>query len=268
MNSVTDFTAERKGNGTKEWADINENIVRGCTNNCLYCYAASNAKRFKLRDRDDWAREELTRKAEITRYPKKNGVIMFPTAHDITPFNLEAYVRVARLMLEAGNKVLMVSKPRLECIQRLTEEFVDYKDKTLFRFTIGTTDTAVAKSWEPGAPSPGERVAALKLAFEAGYQTSVSAEPLLGGLKTAKQILDAVRPYVTDKVWIGKMNRIRSRVDMTVPANAALVKDIEQLQAPGEILEMFQVLIHDPLVKWKNSIYEVIDQTKPYPQSA
>ncbi len=252
------FDASRAGTGTREWAEINENIAKGCPNLCRYCYAATNASRFKLRERDDWGREELTKRAYITSYPNKGGVIMFPSAHDLTPFNIEAYIRVAKLMLAAGNKLLIVSKPRLECIARVVEELAEYKAAIMFRFTIGTMDAAVAAHWEPGATSPMERIEALKLAFEAGYRTSVSAEPLLGGLNTAKAVLDAVRPYATDSVWVGKMNKIRTRVDLSELENLARAQEIEWAQTDAEVLNMVLALDDDPQIRWKDSIKEVI----------
>jgi DNA repair photolyase len=181
---------------------------------------------------------------------------MFPSAHDITPFNLDAYVRVARLMLEAGNKLLIVSKPNYDCIARLCDEFRKFKEQILFRFTIGTTENAVAAHWEPGAPAPTERVEALAFAHRMGYRTSVSAEPLLGGLDTAQALLEAVRPYVTDTVWIGKMNKIRARVDMSVPENKERALEIERVQTDAEVLRLFNALDGDPQVRWKDSIHE------------
>lgn len=248
------FDAERNGSGTNEWAELKENIARGCPHNCLYCYAAENANRFKLRARSEWMKEELSKRAQITHYPKRKGVIMFPTAHDITPFNLETYVRVARLMLEAGNHLLIVSKPHLACIQRLCSEFAAFKDVIQFRFTIGTTDEIIAAHWEPGAPSIAERIASLAHAHAAGFMTSVSAEPLLGGVETAQTLLAAVRPHVTDTVWIGKMNRIRSRVDMSSPENSTRVAEIEAAQSDSEIQRMYRMLSGDPIVRWKDSI--------------
>lgn len=177
---MTTFDSQRAGTGTHEWAEVTENIARGCPHNCLYCYAAQNAKRFKLRDRADWAREELTKRADITSYPARDGVIMFPSAHDITPFNLEACIRVARLMLEAGNKLLIVSKPRIDCISRVVRELADYKNAILFRFTIGTTDAATAAHWEPGAPTPAERIDALQ---EGAYDSSQCSSPRSRTLK-------------------------------------------------------------------------------------
>jgi len=91
-----DFDADRKGTGTAEWAEVTENICRGCANNCLYCYAAHNANRFGLRHRDCWHDEALTKRALITSYPAREGVVMFPSSHDITPYNVEDYIRVAK----------------------------------------------------------------------------------------------------------------------------------------------------------------------------
>lgn len=257
---IADFKDHRTGTGTKEWAEVNENIQRGCAHGCIYCYAAHNAHRFKMRARPDWEEEELTKKAFVTAYPQKKGVIMFPTAHDITPFNLEAYLRVAKLMLEKGNKLLIVSKPNLSCIRTLTEELAQYRPQIMFRFTIGTMDADTAAFWEPGAPPPAERVQALKVAFEAGYRTSISAEPLLGGLDAARGVLAAVRPYVTDTVWIGKLNKARQRVDMSVPRNIEEIEKLEALQSDRGILEMYSVLMDDTVIEWKDSIKAVLEK--------
>lgn len=155
------FDDKREGTGTHEWAEVTENIARGCSNNCLYCYAAHNSNRFNLRKREEWATEELTKRADITSYPARNGVVMFPSSHDITPFNLEAYIRVARLILAKGNRLLIVSKPRVECVDAMILAFAEFKEQILFRFTIGTIDPGVSKFWEPGAPLPLERILSL-----------------------------------------------------------------------------------------------------------
>jgi radical SAM superfamily enzyme YgiQ (UPF0313 family) len=81
------FDAKREGTGTKEWAEITVNIQKGCANNCLYCYAADNAaKRYGgWRKREEWGREELSKKAGIKSYPLQTGVVMFPSTHDMEP---------------------------------------------------------------------------------------------------------------------------------------------------------------------------------------
>lgn len=258
MASKSNFDAARAGTGTKEWSEHSENIQRGCSHGCLYCYASTNAVRFKLRAPGDWRREELTKKATITRYPKRTGVIMFPTAHDITPFNLEASVRVLILMLQAGNQVLIVSKPHPECIARLVAVLQPYREQILFRFTIGTTNPQVSAFWEPGAPTPAERLESLRIAHAAGFRTSISAEPLLGGIETARAVLAAVAPFVTDTVWIGKLNKAKQRVDLSIPDAESRIAEIEALQGDDAVLAMVSELQGHPLVRWKDSVNEAV----------
>lgn len=249
------FDEDRKGTGTAEWAEVTENICRGCLNNCLYCYAAHNANRFNQRPRSEWDREELTKRANITSYPARDGVVMFPSSHDITPHNLEAYIRVAKLILARGNRLLIVSKPRVSSVYALLAEFEQWKEQILFRFTIGTMNPAATAFWEPGAPEPEERISCLRMAFEAGYRTSVSIEPLIGGIENAIDVVKASRLYVTDTIWIGKMNKVRTRV---AAEHAQAVANIEFLQKDEMILELYHHFEHDPMIRWKDSIKEVI----------
>lgn len=258
------FDAARTGTGTAEWSERTENIARGCANGCLYCYAAANAARFKQRDREDWMREELTHKAEIKSYPKRDGVIMFPSAHDITQFNIETYIRVAKLILTAGNRLLIVTKPRLECIAMLSAELAPWQEQILFRFTIGSLDATTCFFWEPGAPSPQERIEALRMAKNRGYETSVSIEPMLEGADMALSTVEAVEDHVTETIWIGKMNRPGQRVVAT--ESEAAVEWVQRLQSDTEILRLHDALKHHPKIRWKDSIKEVlIDNGIPRP---
>lgn len=253
-----DFDADRKGSGTKEWSEHTLNIVKGCPNNCLYCYAAHNANRFNQRPRAEWEREEFTKRAAMTSYPARDGVVMFPSSHDITPFNLDAYIRVAKLILGKGNKLLIVTKPRLECIRRLLHDLAPFKSQILFRFTIGSIYPNTAAFWEPGAPPPDERIACLQLARAFDYNTSVSIEPMLGGAYGAMDVVAATVNHVTDTIWIGKMNKARTRVDINNPAHAEQVKLIEYQQCDEEILSLYQYYKDNPIIRWKDSIMEVV----------
>jgi DNA repair photolyase len=254
------FGSERAGTGTAEWSEVNENICIGCPHNCLYCYAATNANWHGYRKRNDWTREALTKRADITSYPARDGVIMFPSTHDVTPFNLAAYIRVALLMLNKGNKLLIVSKPHLECVEKMCSKFACFKDQILFRFTIGSMNAGTCKFWEPGAPSPQERVNCLRVAQGVGYRTSVSIEPILGGIQHAMEVIESVFPYVTDTIWVGKMNKARSRV----PAEfRPQVIAVETAQNDDAIMALVGTYEHDPKIKWKDSIKEVIERNRP-----
>ena len=253
------FDATRTGSGTKEWAEKTVNICQGCRNNCRYCYAAAMASRFKQRERGEWEREELTARANMASYPVCDGVVMFPSSHDVTPGNVEAYVRVAKLILAKGTRLLIVSKPRIVCIDELISELRPWKEQIQFRFTIGSCDEATCKFWEPGAPSPDERLVCLKTAHTAGFSTSVSIEPMLNGVEDARSVVEAVRSFVTETVWIGKMNQARSRVALTDGGGAA-IDDIVRLQSDNEILRLVHWYRDDPMIRWKDSIKSIIEK--------
>jgi DNA repair photolyase len=256
------FDAQRTGKGTMEWADHTENIQLGCSNNCRYCYAAQSAHRFKRRERSEWSMQELTGKAYIEKYPARAGVIMFPSTHDITTANVDACIAFLRKVLAAGNRVLIVTKPNLFCMIRITAELREFMECILFRFTIGTLDMEASLYWEMAAPLPSERIAALEMVFSQGWRTSVSMEPLLGGIITARKLIAAIRPFVTDSIWIGKMNKIRTRVVAENDIDREWIDYIEQRQCDSEIVRLYDEFNHDPLIFWKDSIREVVNRVR------
>jgi len=252
-----DFDSKRAGTGTMEWAEVTENITLGCANGCLYCYAAHNADRFGTKPRSEWTKEEFTKRVNMTTYSPREGVIMFPASHDITPFNITEYTRVAKLILEQGNKLLIVSKPRIECMCTLANELGEWKDNILFRFTIGSIHSDECAFWEPGAPSPEERVVSLKYMYSEGFKTSVSIEPMLEGSIEALQVVEVVDPYVTDTIWIGKMNKVQLRVSIE---HADRISEIAEMQSDVEIKALYSALKNHPKIRWKDSINAVINR--------
>ncbi len=69
--------------GTKEWADYNVNCIKGCFNNCRYCYAKMMAKRFGRCTEDTWGNMEINDTILNKNFKKYNGRVMFPSSHDI-----------------------------------------------------------------------------------------------------------------------------------------------------------------------------------------
>ncbi|KAA0888794.1 radical SAM protein [Oryzomonas rubra] len=249
------FDTNRHGFGAKEWSEHSVNIQIGCANACIYCYAAHNANRFNLRPRSEWAMEEFTKRSAMTSYPARDGVVMFPSSHDITPFNVNEYIRVARLILSRGNRLLIVSKPRLDCIREVISKLAEWKSQIMLRFTIGSMNSDTCAFWEPGAPSPQERISCLQEAYSEGFRTSVSIEPMLGGINAAISVVDAAAPFVTDTIWIGKMNKARLRV----PAEYAYAVDsIVMLQGDERIMALHRRYSDCPVIRWKDSIKEVV----------
>jgi DNA repair photolyase len=257
-----DFSKDRKGTGTKEWSEFSFNIGIGCSNNCLYCYARANALRYKrISEPSEWKNEIVNEKAIGRAGVKHDGVIMFPTTHDITPTYLEPSIQTLKKMLAAGNQVLIVSKPRFECIKRLCEELAPYKEQILFRFTIGTLNNILLQIWEPGAPNAGHRIASLSLAKTEGFKTSVSMEPFLGDIDNVIETFNALEPFVTEKIWIGKMNKISARVKEDSPEIKDAIELIEEQQNNESIKWLYGRLKNHPKVAWKDSIKQVIKGT-------
>jgi hypothetical protein len=243
--------------GTKEWATHNKNICFGCKNGCLYCYARTNALRFKqIKTPEEWTKMRLYEQKEK---PKKiDGRIMFPSSHDIFPEYIEQTIDYLKKWLSQGNEFLIVSKPRLEVIDRLTTELEKWKDRITFRFTIGSLEDDVLKFWEPDAPGFQERMASLKLAFERDYKTSVSCEPFFD--KTIFLLIDIFSPYVTDTIWVGKMNGIPQRVDTSkwTKDDFKYLTMVEKGQSDDMIKSLYEHFKTHPKVKWKDSIKKVV----------
>jgi len=241
--------------GTREWAEKNINIQKGCEHDCAYCYARADALRFKrIESPDEWRLPLIDYDKVRKSYPKFKGVVMFPTTHDITPQNLNCYFQVLGNLLYSGNQVLIVSKPRRECIKTICEGFTEYKKQILFRFSIGALDDEILKAWEPGAPDFAERAYTLSLAHAEGFETSVSCEPLLDQTNVCELFYD-LEPFITDSFWIGKMNRIRNRVHGIPEGQIAWV---EEGQTDEAVREVYELLKDEPLIRWKDSYKKVL----------
>ncbi|MEI7879698.1 MAG: radical SAM protein [bacterium] len=254
----------RPPTGTQEWAASNVNIQDGCEHDCLYCYAKTMAIRFKRTTALSWGKPQLRQHDLDRSFTKRKGRIMFPTAHDITDQNINECLMVLKRMLVAGNDLLIVSKPRLSCITRLCESLDRYQDQIVLRFSIGSTDNKVLKYWEPGAPSFTERLKCLQYAYAKEFETSVSGEPMLDGDPDA--LIAAVQPYVTDSIWLGKINRLRQILPFNCPRDPEAVRRGEALmalQSDEAILALYRRHSRNPKIKWKDSIKAVVGLNRP-----
>ena len=117
--------------------------------------------------------------------------------------------------------------------------------------------------WEPGAPSLNERMKSLKCAFNSGFETSVSIEPMMDN--KVDKVIDAVKPYVTETIWLGKVNQMWNRLNRNTDMNNELVKKAEQLeqwQSDKNILALYDKYKNDSMILWKDSIQKVVARSK------
>lgn len=251
---------EKSDTGVGEWAGYTCNIGSGCGHGCRYCYAEKMAMQYKrIATPEEWQEESL-REVSTRRVKKYDSTIMFPTTHDITPTYLPVYRVHLYNLLSAGNQVLIVSKPHLESVQSICSEFASFRDQMIFRFTIGGLNGEVMEHWEPGAPPIEERLQCLKYAFEQGYTTSVSAEPMLGGREEAEKLYYLLEPFITKEIWFGKMNNIGGFRSSEEPEVARHATELIALQSDDEILELVEKLNGLPKVQWKDSIKAIIEK--------
>lgn len=241
--------------GTSQWSDMSYNILStksACFNDCRYCYVKPMFRRFKIGgDRNVTLTPDLDEKKLEKGWNShsKSKVIMFPTSHDIFESIVDAYIKVAKKMIGAGHKVLCVSKPRLNCIKKICNELKNSKDQIIFRFTIGSDNNEVLKKWEPNAPEFEERLECLKYAFDNGFVTSVSMEPMLDNF--AERTIEKMRPFVTDTIWIGFVSQLPNTdlEDITYEINKSKLKLILNL------LERYRT---DAMIMWKQSVAKYI----------
>ena len=256
---------DRKKTGTKEWAETTENIQLGCPHGCRYCYAQYDAVKWhKWCTAEQWLVPVIVCWKVHRSFLKRLGVIMFPSTHDITKRNISECIHVLRTMLEAGNKVLVVSKPHYNCIKEICLDFTKYRRQLSFRLTIGSMDPAVLSFWEPNAPCFEERFQSLKYARECGYQTSISCEPFLDSdLNKIINLYETLKPLVTNSFWIGKLRKFDRRVELLdVPYSDVrrFVHPLKAAQIDDSIWIIVEQLRNEKLIRWKDSIVEALER--------
>jgi len=241
--------------GTTEWAASNANCIAGCSHNCHYCYAKTMAIRFHRKSTETWKDEE---QKPLKKIGKRIGRIMFPTTHDISPKNVDYCFEYLNKILSVGNEVLIVSKPHFEVFERFCKEFSSYKDKILLRFTIGSASSDTLALWEPGAAGFKERLNSLDLVYTAGFKTSVSCEPMLD--TDMSKLIEKVRPFVNDCIWLGIMNSPFVRLSINKAPKEVIeeAKKLINFYDNKTVNELYSRYKNDPLIKWKESIKKIV----------
>lgn len=243
--------------GTKEWSVKNVNCCTGCSHDCLYCYAKGMAIRFKQLTPGQWPLERIRLKDVDRIYKKYDGQVMFPSSHDITPNNLNACLTVLKCLLVVGNKMLVVSKPHLDCIKAFCKMFRPYRRRILLRFSIGACDDQVLSFWEPNAPNFEERKQCLEYAYKADFRTSVSVEPMLDSANI-DILINELSPFVTHSIWIGKMNHLGRFDNGSDMALKQATNRIRQGQMDIIIKQIYERYKNDPLIRWKKEIKNIV----------
>lgn len=244
-------------NGHAQWACFSYNIIDShtrCRNDCIYCYMKPMNSRFKRgQDMEDLFvnDEKRIKKGWTKAVGDKSKTYMFPSSHDIFPEMVDSYIEVAIKMVKAGHRVLCVSKPRIECIEKISEKMEKYKNSFSFRFTISSDDDQILSIWEPNAPKFDERLMCLKLAFDKKYETSVSMEPFLSD---PRSVIPKIMPYITGSIWIGIMT---SRDYFYPLVDDTETERLDSIYNGQYLRDLIDELKNNLRIFWKNSVMKI-----------
>ena len=88
-------------------------------------------------------------------------------------------------------------------------------------------------------------------------------EPMI--CKFVKPVIEKTRKYVTDSIWLGKMNDWKRRVNINgvhgIPIE--MLSGIEHWENDDNIWTLYYRYKEDPMIKWKESIKKVIGLKMP-----
>jgi len=250
-----------KKTGTKEWADRNFNIQKGCPYDCRYCYAKEMAIRFKRSTAESWHIPMLDYPCRQVPRHKTPGTTMFPTAHDITMDNYVSCGTTIRDLVKTGEKVLVVTKANPESLKMTLMGLQYAADRIEVRVTIGSHDDEILKFWEPGAPCFADRLKALEWAKAAGYRTSLSIEPMLCG--NPMGLIARVLHAVTGEIWIGLPKDLIRRVSVNCPGDAQALAQARLLVGMWNdewVMKLYAQMKGQSWVRWKDSIRQVVER--------
>jgi hypothetical protein len=67
-----------------------------------------------------------------------------------------------------------------------------------------------------------------------------------------------LEPYITEDIWLGKMNNIKSRVDVSDRLARDAAATIYENQSNKNIHRLYELLKDEPKVEWKDSISNIV----------
>ncbi|MEZ0247678.1 MAG: radical SAM protein [Thermoproteus sp.] len=166
------------------------NPYTGCGHSCAYCYISSYVpKAFQPRPKE----ELIDRiKIDLKKLPRGSVISLSNSSDPYTPpeAELELTRRALALILEAGHKVLIVTKSPL--VLRDLDLLAKYRGRAVVQITITTLDEKLAERLEPRAPRPHARLEAVRRTAEAGIPVGVRLDPIVPYINDDLKGLEAV----------------------------------------------------------------------------
>jgi DNA repair photolyase len=207
--------------------DYSVNPYEGCSFNCIYCYIRGSkygenmAKTLSVKiNAPKLLEKQLSRRAKKGEY----GIICIASSTE--PYMpIEEKTKLTRELLEiilrykfpvhvlTKSKLVLRDLDLLKEIDRNAILHADLKPKlkrgVIITFSISTLDERAAKTIEPGAPSPAERLETMKKCKEDGFLTGVCYAPTLPFISDTEGQLDGMiktaKDYGANYVFVGTL---------------------------------------------------------------
>jgi DNA repair photolyase len=136
----------------------------------------------------------------------------------------------------------------------LAKRHPEAKARIIFGLSAGTLDDAIARAIEPDAPSPTQRLEALRNLQDAGFRTFGMVCPILPQADPdayAKQVMKRIRPARCEHIWAEPVNARtkrqtgRQKEDSFQDTLRALRRAVKEGHPDREIADRFEKVISD-----------------------
>jgi DNA repair photolyase len=175
------------------------NLYRGCEHHCIYCDSRSACYRIADFDGEllvkvnalDLLRKELTRKRQTAAIG--TGAMQDPYTPSEAKLNMTG--QALRVIAEFGFSIHIITKSDL--ILKDLDTLVEINEspagsRASACFTLTTTDDALARKIEPGAPPPSRRLVAARALADRGIPVGIMMMPVLPFIEDNAENITAI----------------------------------------------------------------------------
>jgi DNA repair photolyase len=184
------------------------NPYRGCTHGCHYCFARRYHTQFELDSDDEFASVILVKTnlvdvlaRELARSKWQRDLVAVGTATD--PYQpIEGHYRLTRQSLTefaaSRTPVSIVTKGPMVVRDIDVLKEVAAAAKCTVCMSVPSVDEDAWRKMEPGTAHPLQRLKAVRALTKAGIRAGVLMAPLVPGITTSRQRIDATLAAVAD----------------------------------------------------------------------
>jgi len=198
------------------------NPYTGCAHGCAYCYATSYIKnRFNPKPKELL----ITRaRRDLKKIPRGALIDMSSSSDPYTP--PENVYRLTRQLihevLSHSMRLLITTKSSL--VTRDIDLLSKHLGRVAVAITITTIDDYTARRIEPGAPTPAERIEAVRMLSRAGIPVTVRVDPVIPNVnddydmlrELIRRVAEAGALQVTTSTYKAKLDNL-ARMKRALP---------------------------------------------------